>query len=258
MELRFNGEMELNIKNGKEALSLIDLFEEFNLRGIEYTSLLESSLRRFDGHAQYMNASGIEDQLRVCAGKQCLFKFTKRKHLDSLKRGEVRFKLASAYNDAGFNIAIRDDELNVEHQLLNSRIVLEDGLEVPINDDLIRRSAFGDYYVACFSAAIDPKLFLMFDADVCFIIRNGEEFSKEVIKNYRAQYEHEKILFGGVGYIDPYREIKSEKPIEFLKIFDFSYESEFRFVAFDEVGNKEKVRKISIDINKIDYDIVIM
>jgi hypothetical protein len=44
--------------------------------------------------------------------------------------------------------------------------------------------------------------------------------------------------------------------MEFLKTVNFSYENEFRFVAFEWVDKKEEIRKINIDMKKINYDIV--
>lgn len=256
IELDFNGGKRLNINNGKLASALIDVLEEFNIRDISYKALLNSTLDRFENHTKIKNYSRIAKQLMDCAGKKCLFKFIKTNYLDSLTKGEIRLKLASAYKEDGFNIAIRDDELNITHQLLNARMITENGSEIPVKDGLIKRSAFGDYYIGCFSATIDPKLFIMFDADACLIIKNGDILSREVMNIYRDHYKNGSISFGQVEYIDPYRYMKSKRKIEFVKTVNFEYENEFRFVAFDWIDKKEKVRKIHIDMKKIDYDII--
>ena len=256
VDLDFHGKIKLEVKNGKIALSFVDLLEEFRLRNIAYENSLNSVVAKFKNHAPYRNIAMLAEQLRSCSGTPCLFKFTKKKYLDSLKRGEVRMTLASEYKKAGYNIAIHDDELNIQYQLPNLRLKLEDGTEVPVRDNSIERGAYDDYYVSCFSATFNPKLFIMFEDDACFIIKNGDTFSKEVIKRYREQYPNDLICFDKVSYLDPYRETKSKTPIEFIKTFDYSYEEEFRFVAFGRYPVKEKVQKICINVDKIDCQIV--
>ena len=43
---------------------------------------------------------------------------------------------------------------------------------------------------------------------------------------------------------------------EILTQVDFSYEKEFRFVAFDAAGNDEEVRIVNIDMNNADHDVI--
>ncbi len=194
IKLDFYGGKKLNIKQGKISSALIDVFEEFNLRKVDYTPLVEVALSRFEKHTKFRNCSAIGKQIKDCVEKNYLFKFTKKKYLNSLTTGEMRLKLASLYKNDGFNIAIRDDELNIIHQLLNARMITENGSEIPIKDDLIMRSAFSDYYVACFSVTLDPKLFLVCDYDACLIIKNGDIFLKklwidtEIITRIRLYY----------------------------------------------------------------------
>ena len=135
-------------------------------------------------------------------------------------------------------------------------MITENGSEIQVKDGLLKHTAFGDYYIACFSANIDPKLFIMFDADACLIIKNADIFSQEVLNTYLNQYKNGEILFGKIEYIDPYRYLKSKKPIEFVKTINYEYENEFRFVAFDWIDCKEEVREIHIEMKKIEYDII--
>jgi hypothetical protein len=253
IELDFNGRKWLIIKNGKFSSALIEVFEEFNLRNIPYEAKIESVLQRFEKHTKINNYAQI---IKNCNGKRCLFKYLKKEHLSSLLKGEIRLKLASSFKEDGFNIAIQDDELKICHQLLNSHIITENGTEIPIKNDIITRNAFGDYYIGCFSATIDPKLFIMFDYDACFIIKNSDIFAHEVIDKYKNIYKDGLISFRPVEYIDPYKRIKTKNRVEFVKTIDFEYENEYRFVAFDWINKKEKIRQINIDMSKMDYDIL--
>ena len=257
MTVTFTGYRELLVKSGKQEFAFIDLLTELSLRGINAMPQLEKSVRRFDDLKGITNAVDLFEKSRALAGEKCLFKFTKLDFVDDLRHGRIRFTLASSYKRSGYNVAIRDDELNIQHQLLNLRVTFADGSEAPIRNGVFDRNACGDYYVSCFSVAVDLKLFHLFDADACFIIRNGDRFVQEVRRAYREQYEGSRILFGSVDYVDPYRELKTNKPIQFLKTDDFAYEKEFRFVAFDENPQKEEVRPLSIDMSRIRWDLVV-
>lgn len=247
----------LLVKSGKQEVAFIDLLTELSLRGINIMPHLEKSVRRFEDYKGIANTVDLFGKSRALAGEKCLFKFTKLEFVDDLRHGRIRFTLASSYKRSGYNVAIRDDELNIQQQLLNLKVTLADGSEAPVRNGVFDRNACGDYYVSCFSVAIDLKLFHLFDADACFIVRDGDRFVQEVQSAYREQYEDSRILFGSVDYVDPYRELKTYKSIQFLKTDDFAYEKEFRFVAFDGNPQKEDVRPLSIDMSKIRWDLVI-
>lgn len=256
IELDFDGGKRLKIKNGKLSSAIIDVFEEFNIRQIDYAPLIESMLFRFKDHKEIRDYLKIARKLTDCKGQKCLFKFIEKKYLNSLINGEIRLRLASKFNENNDNIAIGDDELNIDFQLLNARIITEDGTETPIKDGLITKKTSMDYYISCFSIDINPKLFIMFKADACLIIKNGDIFVEEVKDKYQNYYKNGPILFGKVEYIDPYRWIKSKNRMEFLKSINFEYQNEFRFVAYEWVDKKEEIRKVNIDMKKIKYDIV--
>ena len=150
IELDFNGAKIFYIKHGKLESAFISVLEEHNLRDINYTTLIKSALLRFENHVKFENYPERARQIRGLNGNKCLFKFTKKKYMESLIKGEIRLKLASAYKADGLNIAIHDDELNIIHRLLNARMITKNGIEIPVKDDLIKKSAFGDYYMAVF------------------------------------------------------------------------------------------------------------
>jgi len=159
IKLDFYGGKSLILNQGETAIAFIDVLEEFNLRNIDYSPLIDAVLLRFEKHSEFINCLSIVNKLKDCEGNKCLFKYTYKKYLKSLVEGEVRLKLASSYNDDSLNIALRDDELNIIHQLINSRIIMNNGLEIPIKEDIIKRSAYSDYYIGCFSVSVDPKIF---------------------------------------------------------------------------------------------------
>jgi len=69
-------------KTRRNACAVIDVFEEFNLRCIDYTPLVEYALHRFEKHSMARNYSEIKKKLRDCAKIKCLFKYTKKSDLE--------------------------------------------------------------------------------------------------------------------------------------------------------------------------------
>ena len=107
-------------------------------------------ITRRDPYLGILNCGKVADikkvitTLKTLEGTKCLFKFTKQCHLDSILQGELRFITASSCNADGLNSAIRDNELMIEHNLLNLRMVTADGTAIPIKDGKVTRNAHTD------------------------------------------------------------------------------------------------------------------
>jgi hypothetical protein len=250
-----DGEPQLRVENGREAIAFIELIEEFKLRGYRTEPLLYSRLQNYEGLFSKGDIERIQIQLERFRGRKCLFKFTKAEYVDPLLNGAIRFKAASFYNDPNFSIGIRDDELNIEHNLVGLRMTTENGERIPVKGNRIIAQAAGDYYVSCFSSDFKLQFYRLFDCDSCVVIADSEKFVAEVIANHEDQYPDFLISFGRVEYIDRYRQLKSKRPIEFRKSWDYSYEKEYRFVSFREDNNKslEPFQTVNIDATKIEY-----
>jgi len=242
-------------RKGEKAILVIELMEEFRIRNEDADKILVEALNRFANYYQQDNVRRIQNQLLNLDGKKCLFKFTKAKYVNDLLNGKVRFKTASSYNAEGFNIAIRDDELNIEYMLKNLRMTLDDGTTIPVNNNQITVKAAGDYFVSCFSVEFNMKLFKLFECDSCVAIINADEFVKAVKSRFKTLYPEFNIVFGPVEYIDPFRQLKSKRPIEFRKLLHFCYEKEYRFVAFPLDSNRslQSEQIITIDSGNFEY-----
>ena len=251
----------LHISNGEEGIAFIDLLEELKIRKADTDQLLRESLNRFTGLFQEHEITRIQQKLAGLVGKKCLFKFTEAKYVDDILKGVVRFKTASSYNDEGHNISIRDDELNIKHILCGLQVETRDGVSIPVKNNRITRSAAGDYYVSCFSGVFDLKLFALFDKyDCCVVISNAEIFVDSIIRRYKAMHPEYCIEFSYVEYVDPYRQLSSNRPIEFSKLCNFSYEKEYRFVSFPRKLQEdlEKLQILNIDPAEIEFHLIRM
>lgn len=253
--LDFSGSPHFQFVNGRESIAFIEVIEELKIRNRDVEKLVAESLHRFVAKFKKSNLYTIQQQVEQISGKKCLFKFTKKNYVNDILSGKVRFKSASSYNNEGYNISIRDDELNVDHILKNLRLTTEEGAVIPVIGDKISASAAGDYYISCFSVTFDLKMFFLFDYDSCVAISNGDTFVETVKTQYQKKYPNFFINFGQVEYIDIYRQLKSKRPIEFRKSRDFLFEKEFRFVSFPVVSAEmlEPLQIVEIDSSRIDY-----
>lgn len=249
------GKPQFRVENGREANAFIELIEEFNLRGSDIKPLLHPRLRNYEGLFARNDIDRIQIQLERFRGRKCLFKFTKAEYVDAFLKGAVRFKAASSYNDPNFSIGIRDDELNIEHNLIGLRMTTDNGETIPVKGSRIIAKAAGDYYVSCFSSDFKLQFYRLFDCDSCVVIADADRFGDEVIAHHEDQYPEFLVSFGCVEYIDRYRQLKSKRPIEFRKSWDYSYEKEYRFVSFPEDNSEclEPVRTVNIDATEIEY-----
>ncbi len=256
--LDFYGVPNLILDNQKGTINLVELLEEFRLRGIQPEANIKTSVGRFLDGRKITDVEKVIATLKRFEGTQCLFKFTKQFHVDSILRGEIRFITASSCNADGLNSAIRDDESTIEHNLLNLRMVTASGTAIPVKGNKITRRAHSDYYVSCFSVCCDPKMFTLFEYDACVVIKSVDRFVKAIIDRYHSLYPTFHIEFGQVEYIDPFKQLKTTRPLEFCKTSGFAYQKEFRFVSFSRLEHEyqDVPQVISIDPSHLDCEVI--
>jgi len=99
---------------------------------------------------------------------------------------------------------------------------------------------------------------MLFEADACLVIKNGESFVRTVIDRYQSLYLCSHISFDRVKHIDSMSQLRGRKPITFREIRDFSYEKAYRFVSFEggEQENPYSQRTIQVNPNDLKYDII--
>ena len=255
-----HGRPMLVISSGKIDSAFLDVLEESRLRNKKTDQIIGEFLKRFVELDYIKNYERINRMLAKFEGKKCLFKFTNSQHVSDILGGKVRFKTASSYKRDGYNIAIEDDEININHTIHGIHFETADGLRIPVRDNKITVSAAGEYYISCFSALFDMKLYTMFINDSCVVISNADKFVELVLSEFESTYPDYYSSFGCVGYIDPYRQLSSKFAIEFRKSINYEYQKEYRFVSFAESlkHNLGEILKICIDSNQVDYHVINM
>ncbi len=254
----------LSTPNSRSGIALIELLAEYDLRSVDAFACIERHMNRLAAYFASRRPDDMVDLWRHISeltGRKCLFKFTSCEHVDAALRGEVRFRTASSYKNAGFNIAIRDDELNIEHILKGACLTSpETGKMSPVIGGRVGSSAAGDYYVSCFSVTCNLNLFALFEVDACVVIENADVFVDQVIRKHRTRHSDFEIIFQNVDYIDSFRQLKSRGPFECKKTMDFEYEQEYRFAAWPRSTDTllEEIRIIPTNTSEVHYRTIYM
>jgi len=166
-------------------------------------------------------------------------KFGKTEHMRSLvEKGALRVQSASYYAAPDHNGAIRDDELSLPLSLALSR---EDIIKVVLNpQDVPARpieqrldvtyNAGTDYWLYCLSSAVEPRLFVDFQADSCVIIKDKDRFQRLLTLQSAAKFPNTGHHHGKAIYIDPLRPSTAIIDVLMSKHFRYEYQCEYRFV----------------------------
>lgn len=170
---------------------------------------------------------------------EAFVKFGKTEHMRSLvERGTLRVQSASYYATPSHNGAIRDDELSLPLSLALSRkdiikVVLNprDVPDGPIEQRLdVTYNAGTDYWLYCVSSAVEPRLFVDFQADSCVLIKDRERFQRLLTSQSAAKFPNTGHHHGEAVYIDPLRPSTVEIEVPMSKHFRYEYQCEYRFV----------------------------
>lgn len=166
-------------------------------------------------------------------------KFGKTEHMRSLvEKGALRVQSASYYATPDHNGAIRDDELSLPLSLALSRddiinVVLnpQDVPDRPIEQRLdVTYNAGTDYWLYCVSSAVEPRLFVDFQADSCVIIKDKGRFQRLLTLQSAANFPDTGHRHGEAIYIDPLRPSTAIIDVPMSKHFRYEYQREYRFV----------------------------
>lgn len=170
---------------------------------------------------------------------EVFIKFGKAEHMRSLvERGALRVQSASYYATPSHNGAIRDDELSLPLSLALSRddiikVVLnpQEVPEGPIEQRVdVTYKAGTDYWLYCVSSAVEPRLFVDFQADSCVIIKDKDCFQRLLTLQSATKFPNTGHSHGKAIYIDPLRPSTVNIDVPMSKHFRYEYQREYRFV----------------------------
>ena len=183
-------------------------------------------------------AAGILASKRL-RSDDVFIKFGKTEHMRSLvEKGALRIQSASYYATPDHNGAIRDDELSLPLSLALSR---DDIIKVVLNPQDVPNgpieqrvdftyNAGTDYWLYCVSSAVEPRLFVDFQADSCVIINDKVRFQRLLTLQSAAKFPNTGHRHGKAIYIDPLRPSSAIIDVPMSKHFRYEYQREYRFV----------------------------
>jgi hypothetical protein len=128
-------------------------------------------------------------KLQHLRGSNVAIKFGKPEHMLALyERGAIRIQAASFYRRPDHNGAVRDDELALDISLHLDRdaiVKIVSNLEDVPAGQLSHRmdvtfASRTDYWLYCLTTAVEPRLFVDFEAQVCVVIKDLRRFTHAI------------------------------------------------------------------------------
>lgn len=185
--IQADGKPFFTVPNSEQGIAFIDFLTELKMRGQCIRALIREELERYVNVIAPSRISTISKQLAKLKGRKCLFKFTQSCYAKPITDGQLRLKSAESYNRDGFNIAIRDDELSIQHQIKDVRVIMPDGSSAPIIGNKIATHAAGDYYVSCFSANFSLKFLCFLNVIVASLLLMPTNMLARLKKNAKMR-----------------------------------------------------------------------
>lgn len=156
-----------------------------------------------------------------------------------LECGTIQICPADFYNDSSLNPAINDNELEISVEVLPSEITMTvidkatqqpKGTVQPISNVVITSQSATNYYVYCLSTALEPRLFLDFDADACLVITKPKLFIEKLFRAFDEVFSGWDGFATPIIYVDPLRPGTREPDLFRSKHFRYVYQKEFRVI----------------------------
>ncbi len=167
-----------------------------------------------------------------------LVKYGEYKYLHpTYEKGKIRISPATAYQDPSLNLAINDDELNINiyfhpnREELRELEILATELDNPyqtVGNIEWPVKARTNYYAYCLGADFSLRMFPDFQADSCLLIYDPKTFIERIFQAMSGLISNWKAFGSGIKYIDPYNTIPKEIAIYRTKHFKYAYQKEYR------------------------------
>lgn len=183
-------------------------------------------------------ASRAAAKLQHLRGGNVAIKFGKPEYMLALyERGAIRIQAASFYKQADHNGAVRDDELALDislHLDRNAIVNIVSNPEAVPAGQLSQRmdvtfASRTDYWLYCVTTAVEPRLFVDFEARACVVIKDLKRFTHAIRQAVAPKVGQAQFRSGAVTYIDPILPRRGLIDVPMSKHFRYSHQQEHRF-----------------------------
>jgi hypothetical protein len=176
-----------------------------------------------------------------------MFKFGKKEYLAHfITEGELYFTPAAKFDNEALPKAVRDSELRMDWKLGKATTSIHNPKEnkgeiIPVGDISVSKEVPHNYWINCFSARHELRMYSDFKADQCIEITNTSAFISRVQGAFSKNFKDRGLAFGGVHYLDPYLDNGDNLSILFTKPLRYFYQGEIRLVVVpkDDVRDLE-------------------
>ena len=232
------------------SMRKVEPFDAFDLKGFVFTK------RNLEAFRQQPHVL----QRQVGGGVFC--RYGRLEHMGAFRdRGEILLRGASYYSHKALDSARRDDELVLRTYLCPHDYDL--GFVAPALLSHAPQRCFThldqrkptDFYLFCFTAGFEIRLFADFKANACVVIHDQSEFERRLIRGARHALPGWNVQVDHARYHDPYN---MPRPISdhgaevlFCKHFGYMYQREWRLVVRPEPPTAGPLPDLAVSIGSL-------
>ena len=251
----WGGNYHFLVNNDEIGTKFIHAQLECQLRGINFDNIINKKMEYYNSKLLNFDIDKIKIINNKIGNKNVIIKYLPNEYIDFWKKGGIHFSLSSNYNDLSIPVYKRDEENSIAYDNVSGLSIMGED-SGPVVRVFKLQSTVRPYYLTCFSAVFNPKLFVLFELDSCIIIYNVPEYISTVKEYLIYKYNNSHVFYEPIKYVDEVCNIELENRIEFTKRYIFQYEKEQRLILYfdDENENKNNSKEYMIDGINIECD----
>jgi len=255
----WDGYFYFNLKYDDVGLRTIYTIFECQSRDIGINDIIKNRINYYNDRINSIDFSKIKHYSNIIYNDNCLFKYMSKKHLDFWLNNNIRYSNSCNYKKNNSFEHLQDDENTMIYKNPNSFIVDDNGYKTKIHKIT---ETVDTYFIMSFSLEFNLKLFIFFNYNACFIIKNRDNFVNRLFNDFSRNMERPYVNFDKIHYVDNDIECEMNNNVMFEKNYYYRYENEYRGILLYnkqiEVINKMSSLCFHVDDFDIEKDCIIL